>query len=145
MSATDSVAESTLGENFRRLLRRVWGQKAGVSPVSRSPAAVELRRSNALREFCHGVQSPPGLQILDLGSASQANVSFITNLGHKLYTEDLFRTLVKVESGRAGGAEPVVDEERFFRENLDYPEAHFDGILCWDLLDFLSDPLVGPL
>ena len=145
MSTTNTVVNPTFGDNLKRLLQWMWGQEVR-TPIPAAPSSGPLlRRSNALREFCRAVQTPPGLQILDLGSASQANISFITGMGHKLYTEDLFRTLLAVESGRAGGAEPVVDEERFFRENLDYPEAHFDGILCWDLLDFLSDPLVGPL
>lgn len=133
-------------ENFQRLLRRVLGQEAKSLPAEqRPPAAPLVRHSNGLQEFWKGIQSPAGLQILDLGSASQANVSFITGLGHKLYTEDLIRTLQD-----SAPAEPVPEEhlseaDRFFQENLKFEEGQFDGILCWDLFDFLADPLVKPL
>ena len=132
--------------NFERLLRRVLGQEAKSLPVKqRPPAASRVRHSYGLQEFWAEIHSPAGLQILDLGSASQANVSFITGLGHKLYTEDLIRTLQD-----SAPAEPVEEENpeeanRFFQENLKYGEGQFDGILCWDLFDFLADPLVKPL
>ena len=122
------------------------GQEAKPLPAEQRPSAAPLvRHSKGLQDFWKEIQSPAGLQILDLGSASQANVSFITGLGHKLYTEDLIRTLQN-----SAPAEPVEEEnpeeaDRFFQENLKYGEGQFDGILCWDLFDFLADPLVKPL
>ena len=85
------------------------------------------------------------MQILDLGSASQANVTFITGLGHKLYTEDLMRAVCLLATAANGDGETESGDEEFFRENLNHADGQFDGILCWDLFDFLADPLVKPL
>ena len=147
MSAANGAVVTPLGESVRRLVRQVLGQEAPAPAGVAAPALPLIRRSNGLREFWRGIQPASSLHILDLGSASQANVSFITGLGHKLYTEDLFQTTF---AGPAKGdaqpdAGPNAWEERFFRENLGYSEGQFDGILGWNLLDFLPDPLVKPL
>ena len=144
MSATSGAGDSLLGENVRRLLRQVFGDQAVSPAVVATPSAPFPRRSNGLREFWRGLEGDPGLAILDLGSASQANLSFITGLGYKLYTVDLFRAVLRLpvpDRSQAG----LSEEERFFRENLLYSEEQFSGILCWDLLDFLAEPLVKPL
>lgn len=133
-----------LGENVRRLLRRVLKpETVSPGPVATSWGTV-FRRSNGLREFWKDLDPEAGLHILDLGSASQANISFVTGRGYKLYTEDLFRTVVRSVSQSQAGAEEW-SEERFFRDNLRYTEGQFDGVLCWDLLDFLDDYLAKPL
>ena len=114
-------------------------------PTEQGPAAPLIRRSSGLQEFWKEIQAPAGLQILDLGSASQANVSFITGLGHKIYTEDLLRTVQESALAEPLPEDTPWEETRFFRENLNFREGQFDGIICWDLFDFLADPLVKPL
>ena len=106
-----------------------------------------LRRSSGLREFWKAIQLSPGLQILDLGSASQANISFITDLGLKLYTADLLHSLLLTAPAANGDPEAQFefDLNDFFRDNLNYADGQFDGILCWDLFDYVSDPLIKPL
>src|SRR5262249_51639941 len=78
-----------------------------------------------------------GLSILDLGGVNQANVSFITNLGHKIYSEDFLRSLRFLESA---DGQPRVDS--FLDQNLNYSEGTFDGVLVWDALEYLSAPLL---
>lgn len=143
MSATSGAGDSLLGENVRRLLRQVLGNQAVSSAPVATPPSPFHRRSNGLREFWRGIENEPGLGILDLGSASQANLSFITGLGYKLYTEDLFRAPLRIPTSEKSPGE--LPEESFFRENLTYSGGQFAGILCWDLLDFLPEPLVKPL
>ena len=46
---------------------------------------VTVRPSRGLEEFFSYIRGQSGLRILDLGSANQQNVTFITNLGHRLY------------------------------------------------------------
>ena len=140
---SDGAVISLFSDGFRRLLHRALGQQPDTPAAAAASGGPEFRSSSGLREFWKGIQSPSTLQILDLGSASQANVSFITGLGHKLYTEDLPRALLAAAPGTSPGTEG--EEEEFFRENLLYEEGQFDGILCWDLFDFLADPLVKPL
>src|SRR5215212_8356127 len=54
---------------------------------------VTTRPSRGLEEFFGYIRDQSGLTILDLGGATQQNVSFITNLGHRLYSEDFLSIL----------------------------------------------------
>ncbi len=143
MSASREASASLLSGNVRRLLRQVLGHTDSPAAVAATASAPLLRRSNGLREFWSGIEATPREGILDLGSASQSNLSFITSHGYKLYAEDLFRVALRPPAPPKG-KQPLSEEERFFRENLSYSEGQFAGILCWDLLDFLSEPLVKP-
>ena len=51
------------------------------------------RQSRGLEQFFSYIRDQVGLSILDLSGANQENVNFITNLGHKLYSEDFMRGL----------------------------------------------------
>ena len=54
---------------------------------------LSARPSRGLEEFFTQIRDTSGLTILDLGGATQKNVSFITDLGHRLYSEDFLRIL----------------------------------------------------
>ncbi|HUI80509.1 MAG TPA: class I SAM-dependent methyltransferase [Bryobacteraceae bacterium] len=101
------------------------------------------RQSRGLEEFFTYIRGQSGLTILDLGGATQQNVSFITNLGHRLYSEDFLQIL-----NETFGADGAVDQsnpgriEYFLRQALDYPEGHFDGVLIWDVLEYLAPALL---
>jgi hypothetical protein len=145
MSSSSEAITTQIGENVRRLLRQVLGQQdTSAEPTPSSPGTL-LRPSKGLREFCGAIRSPEGLQILDLGAASQANVNFLTGLGHRLCTEDLHRCLDLYTARSMVTVDPDTETARFFRENLQYEKARFDAALCWDLFDFLPDALVSPL
>ena len=55
--------------------------------------AISTRTSRGLEEFFTYIRDQSGLTILDLGGATQQNVSFITNLGHRLYSENFLQIL----------------------------------------------------
>ena len=119
----------------------------GVRTGARSQAAhrqSSLRTSRGLEEFFHHIREQSGLTILDLGGASQENVSFITNLGHRLYSEDFLHILEETF-----GLNDTADQtnpgriEYFLRQALDYPEGQFDGVLLWDSLEYLAPPLLA--
>jgi hypothetical protein len=102
------------------------------------------RHSNGLDQFFATLRGQVGLNILDFAGASQANVSFITNLGHRLSSEDYLRSM-EITFGDEQFYENQDDPEqaeKFLQENLNFPEAHFDGALVWDALQFLSPPLL---
>jgi 2-polyprenyl-3-methyl-5-hydroxy-6-metoxy-1,4-benzoquinol methylase len=108
-------------------------------------AAVTLERpSRGLEEFFKYIRDTSGLTILDLGIATQQNVSFITNLGHRLYAADFLQTL-----NETFGLEDTVDQsnpgqiEYFLKQALDYPEGHFDAVLIWDVLEYLAPALLA--
>jgi 2-polyprenyl-3-methyl-5-hydroxy-6-metoxy-1,4-benzoquinol methylase len=144
---SDGAVLSFFGDHFKRLVRRALGQETPVhtEDAAQGTDSSVLRRSSGMREFWKAIEGPPGLKILDLGAASQANISFITDLGYKLYTADLLKSFQNSASKEGRTDEASAAEEGFFRENCNYGEAEFDGILCWDLFDFVADPLIQPL
>ena len=87
------------------------------------------RPSRGLEEFFAYIRNETGLTILELGGATQQNVSFITDLGHRLYSEDFVQLM-----NETLGAENVADQSNpgridyLLRQTLDYPEAQFDGL-----------------
>src|SRR5689334_14194233 len=106
MSTSEAITSQfgeKIGENMRRILRQVLGQNGGQNGQNGGHVATaggasgkaggELRQSKGLREFCNAIHSPEGMQILDLGAASQANINFVTGLGHRVCTEDFHRCL----------------------------------------------------
>lgn len=102
------------------------------------------RQSSGLEQFVTSIRNEDPLSILDFAGASQANVSFITSLGHRLSSEDYLRSLeLAFGDGDfyANQADPE-QSERFLAENLNFPPDHFDGALVWDALQFLSPALL---
>jgi hypothetical protein len=102
------------------------------------------RPSKGLEQFMGSLQSAESLSILDLAGASQANINFITNLGHRISSEDVVATL-----GQYFGPGFELDEQqsasnihRFLAQLLDFPDASFDGALVWDTLQFLTSPVL---
>src|SRR5215469_7022424 len=140
--------------SFKNLLRGSRGQNGPPSGPGKSsggvrgraqnePETVSTRQSRGLEEFFSYIRDQSGLTILDLGGATQQNVSFITNLGHRLYSEDFLQIL-----SETFGVEDTVDQsnsgqiEYFLRQALDYPEHQFDGVLIWDSLEYLAPALL---
>lgn len=110
----------------------------------RAGSAIYSRHSHGLEEFCRCLEGAGKLRILDLAGASQANINFITNAGHRLYSEDLYRML---QTHFQGGdfyskqQDPQL-AERFLSQCLNFPEASFDAALVWDSLEYLAPPLL---
>ena len=108
------------------------------------PNGVCSRNSNALQQFFDYIRGERGLNLLDFSGASQANIGFITDLGHRLFSEDLMRTL-ELAFAEGDFYENQADPARqraFLEQNLDFPEGHFDGALVWDTLEFLAPSLL---
>ena len=91
------------------------------------------------------------MSILDFAGASQATVSFVTNYGHRLYSDDFVRQLDRVFGSAPAGANDAEFFENqsnpalvsdFFDLALNFDDASFDGALVWDSLQFLSSPLL---
>jgi len=102
------------------------------------------RQSRGLEEFFKYIRDQSGLTILDLGVATQQNVSFITNLGHRLYSQDFLRTLQEVFGTEEGNDQSNSGQIEFFlRQTMDYPDGYFDAVLIWDMLEYLSPPLLA--
>ena len=103
------------------------------------------RASNGLDQFFSSIQDQGNLSILDFAGASQANVSFITTLGHRIFSNDILHTLDEAFGGEGDFVTNQADPRRadyFLRESLDFSERSFDGALVWDTLQFLAPPLL---
>jgi hypothetical protein len=120
------------------------GSAAAQQQASTTDAA--SRRSSGLGELTKLLKGSEGLAILDLGPTSPANITHFTELGHRVYNEDVLLAAQNPEykaSGQNGAG--GVDVDRFFTENLVFNNVKFDAVLCWDVPDYLAEPLVKPM
>ncbi len=134
---------ASVTQNFMKLFR---GSSGGTEAAL--PQAVQklTRRSSGLGELSRLWESETPLCVLDLGSTSPSNIRFFTEGSHKIYSEDLLVAstepglITKDEQGNV-----VLDSRQFLADNLVYPAAHFDVVLCWNLPDYLDESLVRPV
>jgi hypothetical protein len=115
-----------------------WGARA------RSGAAVESEHvlpTKVLGRFFEAMAPRPAPAILDLGAAVGSNVTYLGERLHcRLTVLDLFEDLERLASTGHLDQLPATLAERFPRE-----EASIDGILCWDLFDYLDKPAAAAL
>lgn len=104
----------------------------------------QSRHSHGMDQFFSSIEDRPELSLLDLTGANQANVSFITNMGHRLYSDDVLRSMQDTfgESDFFANQSDPKRIEQFLQQTLDFPERSLDGALVWDTLQFLAPPLL---
>lgn len=115
-----------------------FGGTVPARAVNREKSVPLSRQSPGLEQFFAALRGQSGLSIIDLAGASQANVMFIANLGHRLYSDDFLCALD--EALRHGGPEAATDSRlaaKFADQALPLPSESFDGALLWDNLQFL--------
>ncbi len=104
---------------------------------------VTSRPSRGLEQFFAYLRDQAGLSVLDLAGASQQNINFITNLGHRLYSEDFVRTLDDVFGGADAGDQANQGRiDQFLRQTLNFENEQFDGVLVWDVLQYMTPALL---
>jgi hypothetical protein len=114
------------------------------SASSSKVGSLETRHSHGLDQFCSSLEERPGLSILDLAGASQATISFLTNYGHRLYSDDFLHQLDQ-HFGDGDFYENQANPLKsggFLDTALDFPDGQFDGVLVWDTLQFLTPALL---
>ena len=102
---------------------------------------MSTRPSRGLEQFFTYLRGQAGLSILDLAGASQENINFITNLGHRLYSEDFVRSLDDVFGGEDQSNPSRI--EQFLRNTLSFEKEQFDGVLVWDVLQYMTPTLLA--
>jgi hypothetical protein len=141
-----------LPEKLRSIFRRQVDSGSGGSPSysrssvqgslslrrTASAAPPVMRSSRGLEQFFFNVRDMIGLSILDLAGASQENIMYLTSLGHKVYSEDIVRSLEE-----SFGPNPVEQTnpgriEAFLHAHFEYEAGTFDGVLLWDSLQFMG-------
>src|SRR6266849_3819395 len=106
---------------------------------------LETRNSHGLEQFCASLEESSGLRILDLAGASQHTISFVTGLGHRLYSDDMLEALDRI-FGTQDAYSHQTDRrlaEQFLENTLSLPANGFDGVLLWDVLQFLEPALLA--
>ena len=113
------------------------------------PAAVESPVANvadtyptkALQKFVAGLQGGENPLLLDLGPVVGSNVTFFgEQLGCRLRVEDLFSDI-----DRHVKSNTLEELPSFLAKRFTQPPGSVDGILCWDVLDFLDRPAAQAL
>jgi SAM-dependent methyltransferase len=138
---------SSVSQNFMKLFRG----SSGPEPTPAQGSQKLTRRSSGLGELSRVWESAEGLCVLDLGSTSATNIRHFTEHGHRIYSEDLLTAStdpelqIKGEQGKDEQGNAVLDSRKFLADNLVYPAAHFDVVLCWNLPDYLDESLVKPV
>ena len=104
---------------------------ADLTPLASNSSTV---RTLALSRFVSYVRDQGGKNILDFGPIVGGNVDFFDKeLGCKMVVEDLYSDLAAFK-----GSEAVESLSRHFSDRLRQKDSTIDGILCWDLLDYLD-------
>jgi hypothetical protein len=104
-------------------------------PQGKSATTVEpVFSTKALRKFLSCLTSRELPVLLDLGPVVGSNVSFFgEQLGCKIFVEDIFADLDR--HVRAG---TLAELPAFFKKRFPQAAGSVDGILCWDLIDYLD-------
>ncbi len=101
------------------------------------------RQSRGLEQFFFNLQGEVGLSILDLAGASQQNIDFITNLGHKVYSANVAYNMEESFGSDISGQTNPGRIDYFLRSVFDYPPETFDAILMWDSMQFMGPALLN--
>jgi len=98
------------------------------------PAPEPSNTSKVLPKVLSALAGQPSPVLMDLGTVVGANISFFGDrLACKFYVEDFF---AEVEQHARTGTRDQLGA--IFATRLKYPAGSIDGILCWDLFDFLD-------
>ncbi len=92
--------------------------------------------TKALAKFLATLSAHPQPRLLDLGPVVGQNVTFFgEQLGCKIFVED-----VSADIDRHVREEKLADLPAFFASRFPQESGTVDGILCWDLVDYLDKP-----
>ena len=93
--------------------------------------------SNAIRLFIKSLERKNDRQILDIGPVCSENINFLARYVMRLYVCDMFLQLNQEQRKDLS--------LNSFWQNLNYQTESFDGILLWDIIDYLEDNEVSRL
>ena len=105
------------------------------------PADDPVFNTKALPKFLASLTSRESPVLLDLGPVVGSNVSFFgEQLGCKIFVEDIFADVDR--HVRAGTLEAL---PAFLKKRFPQETGSFDGILCWDVMDYMERPAATEL
>lgn len=111
-------------------------QDAQAAPPPSGEVGELLYPTKALRKLLTSLSSKDAPSLIDLGPVVGSNVSFFgEQLGCKIYVEDLYAELER--QTRAGTLDTFPE---WITRRFTQPDASVDGIICWDIVDYLDRP-----
>lgn len=132
-------------------------KSSGPANPAPTPSSPNARHSNGFKEFLWHLSDVRGGRLLDMGPVSPATINFLVNRGYGLATADFLRSWKEFLRGEEERIRqmPVGEEEeraspealadQFLAQAMQFPAGHFDGILAWDVFDFLDRALMSRL
>ena len=135
---------ASVTQNFMKLFRGSSGGTEAATAAGRSKTDAPLQRpwrtlprcgSPTLRCACSiWVRLLRRISVSSPNAATRftAKILLVASTDPSLVTKD--------EQGNV-----VLDSRQFLADNLVYPAAHFDVVLCWNLPDYLDESLVRPV
>jgi hypothetical protein len=125
------------------LLDRISSRRSDHEPQDSSGSRVEepVFSTKALRKFLASLSTKESPTLLDLAPVVGTNLNFFgEHLGCKVLIEDVY---AEVESHTR---QQKLDElPAFLTARFKQPDASVDGIVCWDVMDYLDRPAAQAL
>jgi hypothetical protein len=118
------------------LLDRLATRRSELEPRSAGSSDVDepLFATKALRKLLTSLTSREYPALLDLGPVVGSNVSFFgEQLGCKIFVEDIYAEIER--HARTGKLEEL---PAFLGHRFPQADGSIDGILCWDVIDYLD-------
>lgn len=114
--------------------RRPAGPEETPAPAEMAPDPPVPTR--ALGKFIASLRAHSSPVLLDLGPVVGSNIAYFgEHLGCKIFVEDVFADLDRFRrDGR------LADLPAYLSSRFGQADGSVDGILCWDLFDFLDRP-----
>jgi hypothetical protein len=120
-------------------LSRLAPRRAAEEVTGPAPARVEpevVLPSKALKKFIASLRQCPSPTLLDLGPVVGSNIEYFgEQLGCKVFIEDIFADIDRFQV-----EDRLAELPAFLETRLPQEPGSVDGVLCWDLFDFLDKP-----
>jgi hypothetical protein len=120
------------------LLDRLAPRRSDPEPSEPSGSRVEepVFSTKALRKFLATLSVRESPTLMDLAPVAGSNLNFFgEHLGCKVLIEDIY-----ADVERHAREQKLPDLAEFLSGRFKQPDASVDGILCWDLMDYLDRP-----
>lgn len=107
----------------------------------RTTDAAPVHPTKALKKFLTTLTARESPVLLDLGPVVGSNVNFFgEQLGCKIFVEDIY-----AEIERHAKQDALDKLPEFLGKRFPQADATVDGILCWDIIDYLPRPAAQAL
>jgi hypothetical protein len=125
------------------LLDRLAPRRSENEPVDTQVSRVEepVFSTKALRKFLGTLSARESPTLMDLAPVVGSNLNFFgDHLGCKVLIEDIYSDVE-----RHTREQKLADFPAYLSSRFRQPDASVDGIVCWDVLDYLDRPAAQAL